>query len=535
MKTTLKIAFIAIFSFMSICSYSQTAGLIFENANGVSPLDPNGDGYVSKLSTGFPANQLPTDIFDILFSEIPYVAIPKVDTEPTSDLGPGPDCFFTDMVPAADGESTYYYNDGTNMLFRFRLGGTAPNSKGYSVLIDTDEKFGFTGPNKDPNATVGNPGFEVEIVLRTNFGISVYNIDGTVGGTEIGTFAARPYATFAQKSLALTTNCDDPDYFYDFYVPFADLISLAGTTSEITSTTKIRMVTLTVINPRQSSGNNGVSDVGGVDDTTGNLDDLTGDIIDNQTPTDGTPGDPPLPRADCPGIDGIVNGATSVTGTSTEADTTVIEVFKNGVSIGTTTVSGGTWTLSSIAPALATDDLIKATATVPASTGTEKGTSVDNCDVETVTLVGCTLTPTPIVTGIGGSGGKDLEGTVDGSMVGKDVLIRIFNNGTEVTSWSTASTDGATGYFTATIAAGGAWKISGGGGFKAPSGYYSISMQNITDANWCFSDPPSNSFAYCNTGGGGDGTVTEAITLTESVVCLVLKYGYRLKLNLCCF
>ncbi|MFY0604944.1 MAG: hypothetical protein JXQ93_13475, partial [Flavobacteriaceae bacterium] len=396
---------------------AQTAGLIFEGPTGSNPMNPNGDAYVSKppsetppqfTNVGFPANINITDIFDILYSEIPYVPIPKAVAEPDSDLGPGPDCGFTDMVTDADGESTYYYNDGTNMLFRFRLGDTAPNSKGYSVLIDTDQKFGLSGPNRDPNAVVGNLGFEVEIVLRTNFQVDAYNIDGSAtGGTLIPPVGGtRLASTHSQKSLALTTVCDDPDYFYDFYVPFSDLVGY------ITNTTKIRMVTLTVINPNQATGNNGVSDVGGTDDSTGNTDDLEDEIINGQTPTDGTPSDPPLPRAACPAIDnGIIDGATSVSGTSTEADTTVIEVFKNGASIGTTTVTGMTWTLSSISPALANDDVITATATVPASTGEQKGTSIANCDPETVVLTVCTPPTTPTVTGIGGSGGKDLEGT----------------------------------------------------------------------------------------------------------------------------
>ncbi|MFD2568564.1 beta strand repeat-containing protein, partial [Pseudotenacibaculum haliotis] len=509
--------------FVSI-SYSQTAGLIYEGSTAGSPLDPNADGYTSQTSSGFPANQLPTDIFDILFSEIPYVAIPKVQTEPDSDLGPGPDCFYTDMVPAADGESTYYYNDGTNMLFRFRLGGTAPNSKGYSVLIDTDQKFGFEGPNRDPNAVVGNPGFEIEIILRTNFGVSVYNIDGLAdGGTEIGTFNDRPYETFAQKSLALTTNCDDPDYFYDFYVPFADLTSLGGGVT-LTSSTKVRMVTLTVINPNAAVGNNGISDLGGIDDTTGGLDDLTEEIIDNQTPTDGTTSDPPLPRADCPTVDAIVNGATSVSGTSTEVDGTIIEVFKNDVSIGTTTVSGGTWTLSPIAPSLVTDDVIKATATVPESAGTEKGTSIDNCDIETVTAVACTQSDTPVITTIGSNSGRNITGTTT-EPVGNTIRVYLYDANGAVASMGSVSMPQDV-----VVDVGGTWEIGpSSGGYKVPSGYYSVSIENIT-AGECESDRTAPPFAYCRTGGGGDAlsttiSITSPTTLLTSSSTLSGTFG----------
>jgi hypothetical protein len=65
----------------------------------------------------------------------------------------------------------------------------------------------------------------------------------------------------------------------------------------------------------------------------------------------------------CPFIQGgIQSGATTVSGTSTEANGTLITVFKNGLSIGTTTVNSGSWSLTGISPALAGNDIITATA-----------------------------------------------------------------------------------------------------------------------------------------------------------------------------
>jgi hypothetical protein len=49
----------------------------------------------------------------------------------------------------------------------------------------------------------------------------------------------------------------------------------------------------------------------------------------------------------------ICAGATSISGTSSEADGTIIEVFRGGASLGTTTVSSGGWTKTGISPALA--------------------------------------------------------------------------------------------------------------------------------------------------------------------------------------
>lgn len=525
-KSIFKVSLIVTLFLSSNKSFSQTAGLIYEGNTIGTPLDPNGDGYVSLSSSGFPFNQLTTDVFDVLFSEIPYVAIPKVNLEPISDLAKGPSCGYTDMVPDADGESTYYYNDGNNMLFRFRLGGTAPNSKGYSILIDTDDKFGFEGVNSDPNAIVGNPGFEIEIILRTNFGISVYNIDGAIGGTEIGDFTDRPYGSYAHKALALTTNCDDPDYFYDFYVPFSHLTTLGGGIV-LNSSTKIRMITQTVINPNQASGNNGISDLGGIDDDTATLDDLSEDLIDNQTPSDGTTSDPPLARADCPSISGIINGASSVTGTTTEIDGTIIEIYKNDVSIGTTTASSGTWLLSGISPTLVTNDVIKATATVPAVAGEEKGASIDNCDIETVTDTACTQSDTPLITDLG-SNGRNILGTTS-EPVGNTIRIYLYNQGTTVTTMGSVTMPQDV-----VVGAGGTWQIGpSSGGYKIPSGYYSVAIENIT-AGECLSEKVSPPLAYCikKDASATPVTITSTTTINSTSISGVFDSSTTATVNL---
>jgi len=72
----------------------------------------------------------------------------------------------------------------------------------------------------------------------------------------------------------------------------------------------------------------------------------------------------------------IFNGATSVSGTSSEADGTTIEVFKGAVSLGTTTVSSGIW--SKTVSALAINDVItaKATATGECTSDVSAGVTV---------------------------------------------------------------------------------------------------------------------------------------------------------------
>src|SRR5580765_4019500 len=149
---------------LSFSTLSQTPGLIFKTAGtGTVVLDPNGDGYTSATTAGFTTS-------DLSQSEIPYQPLAFPFVEPVGDLGQGQDCGFTDLVDSSGEDPVLAYFDSSgNLLFRFRLGADAGASKGYSVLIDTDQKFGFSGPNRDLNAVPGNPGFEVEIELVTNF------------------------------------------------------------------------------------------------------------------------------------------------------------------------------------------------------------------------------------------------------------------------------------------------------------------------------------------------------------------------------
>jgi hypothetical protein len=210
--------------FITTVLFAQTPGLILKPATGAgaSVLDPDGDGYVSAKTNGVQIGFTNPPNNDVTQSEIPYA--PIVQPDPTSDLLRGPSCSFGDIVgvDAAGNNAIMSYYDGTNLLVRFRLSGYAPNSKGYTLFNDTDQKFGFTGPNADPNAVAGNPGFEVEITLMTNFDVGVYKIDGSAtAGTAVATYS---YDTHCQKSVAITRACDDADYFYDFYVPFSALI-----------------------------------------------------------------------------------------------------------------------------------------------------------------------------------------------------------------------------------------------------------------------------------------------------------------------
>ncbi len=96
-----------------------------------------------------------------------------------------------------------------------------------------------------------------------------------------------------------------------------------------------------------------------------------------------------LPRSVCPTITAPINtGDTVVSGTTSEADGTTIRVYKNNSLIGTTTSSGGAWSLTGISPALASNDIINATAQA-------SGEIVSTFDCNTTT-VGATCSAPPI-------------------------------------------------------------------------------------------------------------------------------------------
>ena len=279
--------------------------------------------------------------------------------EPTSDLIRGPGGLFSDLVRTSIDESgLYVFNDGTNLLFRMRLGSIVSGSKGYSVLIDTDQKFGAAGAGADPNyqpATTGNngnPGFELEVVLETNFRVAVYNVDGSSAPTLLTSYGIN---TNSQISVSLSNVSGTPDYFYDFYVPIS---ALTG----VTATTPLRLSATTVMSPQAAIGGP-KSDIYGVNDSGKDYMKDWETVINGQptfTPTDITSSGPGI-NPSCtaaPTLNGpIAVGTVTVSGTWTRVDATkpstaTITLYKNSIASGTTTVSsGGTWSIPSVVTA----------------------------------------------------------------------------------------------------------------------------------------------------------------------------------------
>lgn len=332
--------------FTTTC-FAQSPGQIVRPAGGgvVTILNPNGDGYSSASSAGFTTS-------DIMQSEIPYKVVPPIFTEPTGDIATGPAGGFTDIVKTVDNSGFYVFNDGINLLFRLRIGNIISGSKGYSILIDTDGKMGNSGPAADPNyiastnTSNGNPGFEYEVILQTNFQVAVYQVDGSTSpGAPVATYSL---ATNSQISMALTTDGNNPDYFYDWYVPL----------SVIGSPSSFRLVATTVTSPN-SALQGSRSDIYGIDDATAGSVATAWTTVANAQPvisvsslTTGGTGVSPVCTAP-PVLNTPVNTGSniSVSGSwmrldASKPSTATITIYKNGIAAGTVnTNSGSTWNI----------------------------------------------------------------------------------------------------------------------------------------------------------------------------------------------
>lgn len=342
---------------------AQSPGIVVRPAGGPysTILNPSQNGFTSATTAGYSTSDIGAG-----YSEIPYKVVPPAITEPTGDLATGPSGGFTDIVKTVDGSGFYVYYDGTNILFRLRIGSIISGSKGYSVLLDTDGKMGNSGPNADPNYVAptntsnGNPGFEYEVVLQTNFNVSVYNVDGTSTPALVTTY---PLNTNSLISVALSTDGGNPDYFYDFTVP----VSIIGSPSTF------RMVATTVTSP-SSALQGSRSDIYGIDDSANPNVSTAWQTVINSEPTitmtnlgSGGSGIAPVNSA-APTLNTPINTGSSiaVTGSWTRMDASkpssaTITLYQNGVAVGTTTVStGGTWSIT--VPTIATGDVFYAKA-----------------------------------------------------------------------------------------------------------------------------------------------------------------------------
>jgi gliding motility-associated-like protein len=303
---------------ISIISIAQP-GIVIESGDQV--LDPNQDGYISIDANGFSGDGYDPDEFEIKMFGVPIFG----DGEVLKDIQAGEPCGVSDLALDTAGYALYAgYDNNQNLIFRFRLAGDKPSVQSYSVLIDTDQLIG----SEDPNAQGINPGFEIEITLIHNFGVYIYEIDGTES-CPVPT-VAYSVDTHQQKSYSSRLSCGDPDIFIDFYVPFSDLENIFG----ITPSTNLRFAGVTNISATCVLDGK-ISDIGGVDDTPydGCFTCAMLDLTENQCPASvdmlcETCGGFPLGATQTPTINlPVLVGDTQISGTAEPEAAIFIAVY----------------------------------------------------------------------------------------------------------------------------------------------------------------------------------------------------------------
>ncbi len=391
---------------------------------GKSILDPNGDGYVSLTTAGFTAN-------DVAQSEIPFKTLIPAGTEPDSDLENAPNCGYTDYVESVSGglDPVMGYISTVGgvkyWIFRLRMGAVSPNAKSYSIMIDTDNMIGTS----DPSYTSVNLGFEYEIVLSTKFGVRVYKFINPSGDPCVPVLSYNGTTNY-QKSIAYSNQCGNPDYFLDFFVSVSDLNTIAALNVNDVNT-KMRYVLADNTGADKSTLCNAssASDVGGTSGVGASFVSQINEIIAKQSgcTIDNVNDASCQAKSACPTITGpIANNATTVTGTSTEADGTVITVYKNGVALaGTTTVTNGIWSKSGISPALTSGNKLHASALA-----TNKTVSDTSCNRTIV--ASCPDTVRLSLLTIPSNAGKGICGAIGSAVPG--ATINVYMNGTELTN-----------------------------------------------------------------------------------------------------
>ncbi|WP_190277544.1 T9SS type A sorting domain-containing protein [Adhaeribacter rhizoryzae] len=471
-------------------TFAQIPGFIVQKATnaGEKVLDPNTDGYVSKTTSGFISNDV-----GATYSEIPYRLFPQVLTEPHSDLKTGGSTNFTDLMK----DPWYAYFDGNNFMFRVRVGNNSSASKGFSVLIDANNTFAGTGTN---------PGFEYEVLLATNFDVGIINL---ANNTTIYTAS---HLTNSQRSVALSATNSNADYFIDFFVP------VSGFNGAITAATPLRLSGISVTSA-QSGITGTVADIGGLNDLnyidrnqawSAVINSFPATSLNNILTSGFSAGATSVPAVNGP----IRAGGTSISGLSTEAEGTVITVFNNDVSIGTTTVSStGTWTLTNIASsALVAGNSITATALATSKTPS----TVSNSVIVSTVLVNCTTTA-PIITAFGQN-----EKNITGTTIYPGATIKVYRDGVYFGSTTSATTVTSGTYsWTFTPAGQGnnlfSYGTSGGG--SAVGVNYATLSATVIPTSSCES-PSSNLFFLPGaTASTPNANTTAQPVITTSLVC----------------
>jgi hypothetical protein len=522
----MRLFLILLVNFLYFSLKAQQPGYILRPSGGPGSvvLNPNGDSYTSATTAGFTTS-------DITQSEIAYVKIPPLQTEPTGDLATGPNGGYSDIIGVVDGSGCYiFYNSASGYVqFRFRIGGIVNGAKAYNVLIDADLKMGASGVSADPNyigaanAGNGNPGFEIEIAFVTgsSSAVKIFNVDGKASGSgslplEVNSYDA---STNSLVSVALSRESSDADYFYDFFVPYSALSALG-----LSNSTSFRIVTTTNTNPG-SAFQGTRSDIMGINDANYSNTTYAWEYVAKNTPSvtldavaTGGSGFSSGACTAAPTVSTDLSYGASVTirGSWTKlpessVTTATITVYKNGSSIGTTScTSGSTWSVSG--QTLASGDVITAKAQASGESMCLTSNSVkvlSECNTSnTTTTTDLDFTCVTV---------KGLKGTMpSGSSV---KLYTIGNDGSKTLFADDATTTLKITYAGSSSTTGSVWEYQGdsNGGTSNPCGGGSNDIADLSFAATATISPNCESplvfSSICNAAG-----TTAAPTITQTIL-----------------
>jgi hypothetical protein len=133
---------------------------------------------------------------------------------------------------------------------------------GYSFLIDSDQKFGSSGADADPNALAGNPGLNTKSSShRATPGVSMSTMSMALQPTtSLPHCRATVRGSMTNARMLAFQIAQVPlPIFIDFQIAFADLGAV------VTSNTTLRILFASA-SSANSALNGSASDIGGVND-----------------------------------------------------------------------------------------------------------------------------------------------------------------------------------------------------------------------------------------------------------------------------
>ncbi len=223
-----------------------------------------------------------------------------------------------------------------------------------------------------------------------------------------------------------------------------------------------------------------------------------------------------------PAVNELTAGATSVSGTSTGANGTLIKVYVNSNLVGSTTVSSGVWTLSSIT-ALVMNDLVTATATVDTNNdGTIDGSDPASAPSSAVIVAGLPVTAAPAINAPIIAKDTSITGT---STEADGTSITVYVNGVSVGTTTVSSHSWTKAVSSSELQSGetvtAKATASGKTVSAASTSIVAIALHSPTPA---VSQPVAGNTSVSGTSSGPDGTVIEVFR-TRSATTVSLGTG----------